>query len=108
MYGATSFGRKSYGAIFTDSEENIESIRSIIKEMDEFEYEYLPKDMVREFCPTMKGNVVSVPLCYTHKFDSLNLNELMLRCWQRGIRMWYIIGESSFEDATWFMKNTDE
>lgn len=95
------FSRKSYGAIFTDKEENIEKIRQIIKELDEFEFEYLPSEMVKVFEPRIVSGEVdtyaSLDLCYTHKFDSLELNSLVLICWSRGIHAWYIEGDYNKE-----------
>ena len=90
------FGKKSYGAIFTDKIENVEKIRQIIKEIDEFEFEYLPGEMVKVFEPKIvegeKDTYASLDLCYTHKFDALDLNKLVLICWSRGIHAWYIDG----------------
>jgi len=73
-----TFLRKGMGRIYTDSVTNIERIKEIIKEMDEFEYEYLPDNLISEFL----GEIQHV---YTGKFDDLDLDELMKRCWNEGI-----------------------
>lgn len=81
-----TFSRKGYGRIFVQKEDDIDKVKSIIKEMDEFEYEYLPKDFIGVF---EKDNVETK---YTHKFDSLDLIELQLRCWEQNIPIMIIDG----------------
>ena len=79
------FDRKAYGRIFVQKEEDIEKVKSIIKEMDEFEFGYLPEDFITVFSEkNMKAK-------YTHKFCDLDTQELTKRCWERGIYMfcWY-------------------
>ena len=103
------FSRKGYGAIFTDKQENVELIRHEIELMDEFEFSYLPDGLVRVFDPTIKtaenGEYVSVKVCYTHKFDSLDLNELVLRCWRKGIHAWYMEGNYNDEYVSYIIKS---
>lgn len=83
--------------------------------MDPYEYEnYMPKDIVRVFNPEFfesKGiekAYVKQSLCYTHKFDSIDLNELILRCWKKGILAWYVFGNNSYmsnnEDIYYIIK----
>jgi len=89
------FGRKHYGRIFTDKEENISKIKEIIKEMDEFEYGYLPNDFITVFKTHYFGEnneFYDVETIYTHKFDSLDTNELSRRCWEQGIYMFCWFG----------------
>lgn len=81
-----TFSRKGYGRILVQKEDDIDRVKSIIKEMDEFEYEYLPKDFIGVF---EKDNVETK---YTHKFDSLDLIELQLRCWEQNIPIMIIDG----------------
>lgn len=73
--------RKGYGRIYVDTVENIDKVKEIIKEMDEFEYDYLPKDLITVY--TDYPNV-----CYTHKFDALDMDKLTGYCWSMGIRIW--------------------
>lgn len=91
------FQRKSYGAIFTDDKANIPVIKNIIKSMDLFEYGYLPDELIRVFDPAVhdrdEKEYLFLRLCYTGKFDALDLNELVLRCWKAGIRAWYMLGD---------------
>ena len=44
-----NFPRKGYGAIFVEKPEDVERVKSIIREMDEFEYGYLPENLVKPF-----------------------------------------------------------
>lgn len=78
--------RKGYGRILVQKEEDIQKVKDIIKEMDDFEYDYLPDDMIAVF----KTN--DVKTVYTHKFDSLDLNELQIRCWEQNIPIMIIKG----------------
>lgn len=72
---------KSYGAIYLNNIEDIEKVKSIIKEIDEFEFEYLPKDLIKPFS--------EYPMvCYTHKFSDLDTDALTATCWSRGIFIW--------------------
>ena len=82
-----TFGRKDYGRIFVQKEEDIQKVKDIIKEMDEFEYEYLPEKLIAVFSPE---NMEAV---YTHKFDALDTNELTRKCWERGIYMFCWFGK---------------
>lgn len=70
---------KGNGRIFVQNEEDIEIVRSIIKEMDEQEYEhYLPKDFIAVFHKDRN------PLTYTGKFD-IDVPELIIRCQEKDI-----------------------
>lgn len=73
-----TFTRKGYGRIYVDKPENIKNVKQIIKEMDEFEYEYLPDSLIAPFSDYPN-------LCYTYKFDSIDLNLLTANCWKKGI-----------------------
>ena len=43
------FPHKHYGRIFVENEEDIAALKQIIKEMDDFEYRYLPNDLITVF-----------------------------------------------------------
>lgn len=77
----STFTRKGYGRIYCLNAADAEKVATIIKELDEFEYEYLPKDLIAPFSEYPK-------LKYTHKFDALDLNMLTAVCWQRSIVIW--------------------
>lgn len=77
--------RKGYGRIFVEKETDIQKVKDIIKEMDEFEFDYLPDDLITVFS---EDNMKAV---YTHKFSDLDTQLLTRVCWGRGIKMfvWY-------------------
>ena len=81
MRAIRTLTRKGYGRIYVENEGDIPRVREIIKEMDEFEYEYLPDDLIAPF-----GEYPNV--AYTHKFDDLDVDVLTATCWERGIRIW--------------------
>lgn len=82
-----TFDRKGYGRIFVQKEEDIQKVKEIIKEMNDFEYDYLPVDLIAVFSPE---NMEAV---YTHKFDDLDTNELTRKCWERGVYMFCWFGQ---------------
>ena len=72
---------KGYGRIYVKSKEDIEKVKGIIKELDEFEYGYLPSDLIALFA--------DYPItCYTHKFSDLDMDRLTATCLDRGIHIW--------------------
>ena len=73
--------RKGYARIYVENPDDVEKVKAIIKELDEFEYGYLPEKLVAPFSeyPALE---------YTHKFDSLCMNKLTAICWHRGIKIW--------------------
>jgi len=73
--------RKGFGRIYVENEGDIHLVEEIIQKMDEFEYDYLPKDMIAPF-----SEYPSV--IYTHKFDSLDVDALTAICWRKGIHIW--------------------
>ena len=79
------FDRKGYGRIFVEKQEDIQKVKDIIKEMDEFEFDYLPDDLITVFS---EENMKAV---YTHKFCDLDTQLLTRLCWEKGIKMfvWY-------------------
>lgn len=73
--------RKGYGRIYVHDEKNIKEVKKIIKELDEFEYDYLPDGFIAPFS--------SYPeVVYTHKFCDLDMDKLTAVCWGRGIFIW--------------------
>lgn len=92
-----TFPRKGYGRIFVEKAEDIPKVKEIIRQMDEYEYEYLPEKLIAVFEPkveTFMDNSKHLWLdkAYTHKFDSLNLNEFQYRCWAAGIKVFCCVG----------------
>ena len=99
------FPRKGYGRIFVEKEEDIEKVKDVIRKMDEFEFEYLPNDLIavcdsniRTFPNENPKDHLWLDMKYTHKFDCLNLNELQFRCWAAGIKVFCVMdGSKDYE-----------
>jgi hypothetical protein len=72
--------RKGYARIYTETPEDVEKVKAIIKEIDEFEYDYLPDGLIAPFSEYPS-------LCYTSKFDGLDMNTLTAVCWKHGIKI---------------------
>lgn len=93
--------RKSHARIFTTSPENVEKIKFIMKEMDEFEYDYFPEDLITYSKPFMAkiGDkyYYKIPLAYTGKFDEMDMNELSIRCMMEDIPIYIWYGNSMEE-----------
>lgn len=75
-----TFTRKGYGRIYVEHEKQIDQVTSIIKEMDEYEFDYLPTGFITTI--SQYPHVV-----YTHKFDSLDYAALTAICWDKGIKI---------------------
>jgi hypothetical protein len=80
---------KGYGRIYVDKHENIGAVIDIVEEIDQFEIDYLPKDLV--------AHISEYPeVVYTHKFDDMDLDILVALCWSRGIHIW--VYDTSMDD----------
>ena len=73
-----NFTKKGFGRIFVNDVRDIERVKEIIQEIDEFEYGYLPSNFIAPFSkyPNLE---------YVHKFNDININELTARCWKEDI-----------------------
>lgn len=60
------FTRKTYGRIFVSSAQHVEEVRQIITQLDSFEAEYLPDNLVAVFDPRKEAVNGMV---YLHKFE---------------------------------------
>lgn len=67
------FTRKGYGRIYVKNPSDIPMIHEIIKDIDEFEYDYLPEG----FIAPLKEYPRLVP---TQKFDGIDLDHLTIYC----------------------------
>ena len=74
---------KGYGRIYVEKKEDIQKVKDIIKDMDEFEYNYIPKDLITVFDGEKQ-------MTYTGKFDDLDISDLIIKCWNQGIKCFYI------------------
>lgn len=75
------FPRKGMGRIFVEKHEDIERVKQVIKEMDEFEFEYIPSGLITVFNPSETPS-----MSFTSKFYDLDIDELIIRCWKAGIK----------------------
>ena len=73
--------RKGYARIYCEADRQVEIIKGLIKQMDEFEFDYLPRDLIAPFDEYPK-------VVYTGKFDALDVDELTAICWQGGMHIW--------------------
>lgn len=73
--------RKGYARIYVEKHDDVDKVKNIIKELNEFEYGYLPERLVAPFSEYPE-------LVYTSKFDGLCMNRLTAVCWQLGIHIW--------------------
>ena len=94
-----TFTRKGYGRIYVQKSSDCEKVEEIIKELNEFEYEYLPKRMF--------AHIDHFPeVVYTGKFDELDLDLITIVCAKRGINIFcfdarmdeFASGYKKFED----------
>jgi hypothetical protein len=77
----TTLTRKGYARIYVAKPEDAPKVAALIKELDEFEHDYLPEKLIAPFSEYPA-------LAYTHKFDGLCMNRLTAECWKRGIFVW--------------------
>lgn len=86
---AMHFTHKGYGRIYVEKQEDIQKVKDIIKEMDSFEYDYLPDDLIAVFTD-------KVITTYTGKFDDLDISVLMEKCWKQGVKMFCVDGGKNY------------
>ena len=87
------FEHKGYGRFYVENEEDIAKVKEIIREIDDFEYSYLPEDLITVFSDK---NMYAV---YTHKFDDMCMTEVLYRAWAKGIKCFCVFGKiTGWED----------
>jgi hypothetical protein len=79
------FVKKSYGRIFVRSTDEIERVSQIIKQLDEFEWGYLPD----HFIAVWPGKI---EVTYGHKFE-IDIDQLTEACWNAGIHVFCVTGK---------------
>jgi len=82
------FAYKTYGRIFVTQADHIPLVEAIIKDLDEFEYEYMPDDLITVYKP----NPLMV---YLHKFE-IDKIALTAKCWEAGIWIWCVDNQPEF------------
>src|SRR4051812_45031150 len=86
---------KGYGRIYVETEADIQKVKDVIKELDPFEFDYLPADLIVPFSEYPK-------VTYVHKFNDFCMNRLQAVCWKRGIHVFVCdnFQYDKMEDAT--------
>ena len=93
--------RKSWAAIYVANEMYISDVEEIIKELDAFEYDYLPDDLIKPFSDYPQ-------VAYTHKFSDLDMDLLTIRCWERGIYIWVYDAREEYPSDQRKLSNLEE
>ena len=89
---------RGYGRVFVEKSEDIEKIKDIMREIDTEEFEwYYPnrqnEELITVFDPKHYDAI------YTHKFDAMDMAEVLKRAWERGIKCFVVKGRiSGYED----------
>lgn len=78
------FVRKSYGRIYVAPDGNPGDVAEIIRQLDEFEYGYLPDNFIAKW----NGKIEPV---YGWKFE-MDIDKLTTECWNRGIWLFCVTG----------------
>lgn len=73
------FVRKGMGRIFTDREENVNKIKEIIRQVDAYEADYMPSDLIAVYTPDDP-----VELVYAGKF-AIDLDALLAACREQDV-----------------------
>lgn len=83
-----TFNNGAEGRIYTDTQENVERIKQIIKNIDEFEYPYLPDDFVAVW-----RDGADIDLIPNWKFYGLDLQKIEKECTFKNIPCGCFIGK---------------
>ena len=73
------FTKKGYARIYVEKTEDISKVHNLIREIDEYEWDYFPEGLVTTFDEYPQ-------LVYTHKFDAIDPDYIVALCWKRGIK----------------------
>lgn len=88
-----TFQYKGYGRIYVTTADHIELVHLILKEIDEYEYNYLTDGLVTTF--DMYPHVV-----YTGKYNVVDLDQVTANCFAHGIPVWcYNAGHQEYPET---------
>lgn len=87
-----TFDYKGYGRIFVEKKEDIKKVKDKIKELNDFEYEYLPENLI---C-VWSGHLDD--LVYNLKFDKLDIDMLCLILQDEGVKCAWVKGDKDGHD----------
>jgi len=82
------FQKKTYGRIWVQEADQVEKVNALIKEIDAFEWDYLPDDFIAVY----DGDLEDV--IWGHKFE-LDIAKLTQECLFRGIWIACVTGRCS-------------
>ena len=85
--------RKGESRCYVFKEEHISIVGQIIKELDDFEYDYMPNDWI---CVWDENWKCSPPLVYNGKFD-INVIQLIQKCAEKKVAI--IIKSTNIDDV---------
>ncbi len=85
------FQKKTWGRIFIQESTDPERIIAIIRFVDSFEADYMPKDLIAVYRPDGKNQLV-----HLHKFE-MDKIALMRACLAKGIWIWCVDGFREFD-----------
>lgn len=77
----SGFTHKGYGRIYCETPDDVQRVHAVIKEMDGYEFGYMPTELVAPFSDYPR-------VVYVHKFSDLDMDAVTATCWSRGIRVW--------------------
>ena len=99
------FDRKDYGRIFVEKEEDIEKVENIMKEIDDYEFEYYyPKGTNPYLNDKKHGRILTVYSVenyysvYVHKFDDMDISKVLHEAWKQGIHCFAVFGKCNQYD----------
>lgn len=72
---------KGYGRIYCETADDVPKVQAVVKELDEYEFGYMPKDLVTTFAEYPS-------VIYNGKFSDMDMDTLTAVCWSRGLRIW--------------------
>lgn len=100
------FERKGYGRIFVEKESDIVKVEDIMREIDDYEFEYYypggnnpylnPKKYARLVTTFSEENYHSV---YVHKFDDMDISKVLHEAWKQGIHCFAVFGKCNEFDC---------
>ena len=95
------FDHKGYGRIFVEKHEDIESLKTIMRAIDQYEFDgYYPsgnygggEELITVFSPENYHSI------YVGKFDDMDITQVLFEAWKQGIRCFAVFGKiTGFEE----------
>lgn len=84
---------KSYARIYCFLSEHVPEVVKVIQELDPFEAEYLPPDLVAPFSEYPQT-------AFTGKFDDFDMDFLTVNCWHRGYPIYVFSPDTRFPPSS--------